>query len=97
MESVPDQDAPRTDGRTRRALLFSAAFIVLVVTLTGRSDSLKKSSRHHSSLYAEDSNTAEKVKVRIYMETECPPCKIFMTHYINKILANDGVRIDLLH
>lgn len=99
---------PRTDGRTRRALLFSAAFIGLVVTVANHkvriahpetatglaatdSVGLKTHSRKQSLGYDDNSSPADKIKVRLYTETNCPACKKFIAHYVNKVIAADGV------
>lgn len=102
-------DQPRTDGRTRRSLLFSAAFIGLVVTVSnhrtsitqrskdqGVTDVIASSSRlginePRKQSLGDDSSLPEKIKVRVYMESNCPACKKFTTHYLSKVLAADGV------
>ena len=83
---------PVTDGRTRRAVLFSAAFMALVVTLANHPQIHPK---HHSPHGLHASNP-QKVKVRLYMESKCPACKEFTSHYLNKIVQANGVRKPLI-
>ena len=97
---------PRMDWRMRRSLLFSAAFIGLVVTVsnhrtgitqpeavTGLSASALSDTKPRKQILGDDSSPPQKVKVRVYTESNCPACKLFTTQYLSKVLAADGVSL----
>ncbi len=99
-----DERTPHTPNwRMRRSLLFSAAFIGLVLTVsnhrthitqptsvTGLSASALSDTEPRKQILDHDSSP-QKVKVRVYTESNCPACKAFTTQYLGKILAADGV------
>jgi hypothetical protein len=41
---------------------------------------------------SEDQSEPPKVRVRLFMESKCPACKMFTSQYVNKVLHADGVR-----
>ncbi len=45
-----------------------------------------------SSALSEDQSDSPKVRVRLFMESKCPACKMFTSQYVNKVLHADGVR-----
>jgi hypothetical protein len=45
-----------------------------------------------SSALSEDQSDPPKVRVRLFMESKCPACKMFTSQYVNKVLHADGVR-----
>ena len=72
------------DGRTRRAVLFSAVFVAMLVTLANHP-------QIHSHRFGLSGSNPHKVKVRLFMESKCPACKEFTAHYLNKIIQAPGV------
>jgi hypothetical protein len=44
-----------------------------------------------SSTLSEDQSAPPKVRVRLFMESKCPACKMFTSQYVNKVLHADGV------
>jgi hypothetical protein len=44
-----------------------------------------------SSALSEDQTAPSKVRVRLFMESKCPACKMFTSQYVNKVLHADGV------
>ena len=41
--------------------------------------------------FAEQQPSPPKVRVRLFMESKCPACKMFTSQYVNKVLHADGV------
>ena len=40
---------------------------------------------------SDEQTPASKVRVRLYMESKCPACKMFTSQYVNKVLHAEGV------
>jgi hypothetical protein len=56
------------------------------------SQSLPSETLPSSSALSEDQSDPPKVRVRLFMESKCPACKMFTSQYVNKVLHADGVR-----
>ena len=56
------------------------------------SQSLPSGTLPSASTLADDQQNPPKVRVRLFMESKCPACKMFTSQYVNKVLHADGVR-----
>jgi protein-disulfide isomerase len=55
------------------------------------SQSLPSGTLPSGSSLVEDQQSPPKVRVRLFMESKCPACKMFTSKYVNKVLHADGV------